>query len=50
MEQELKCVVSMQVSHRSGGDGFRSEQAEDDPARRLQGAGQGQIIGFWRVS
>lgn len=32
----------MQVCHRPGGDGLRSEQEEDDPARCLQGACQGQ--------
>lgn len=35
----------LQVCHRPGGDGFRSEQEEDDPACCLQGACQGQVVG-----
>lgn len=39
----LTCgVLSLQGGHRPGGDGFRSEQEEDDSTCRLQGARQGE--------
>lgn len=37
-------VFHLQVRHRPGGDGLRSEQEEDDPTRCVQGAGEGRSM------